>query len=195
MSNPGNPVIETALELQTFCKQQKWRFCFIGGIAVQRWSEPRFTNDADLTLVCDFGDEDRYLKPLLAHYKARRDNAEIFARANRVLLLLSSTDVPIDVALGATGFEQRTVERASLWKVTKNQSLLTCCAEDLLTHKAFASRTKDWLDVENILLRQRGKLNFDLVWRELHPLIELKEAPEIEDQLKKLIAKVDRISR
>ena len=65
MQNPVNPVIEAALELQAFCKQQKWRFCFIGGIAVQRWSEPRFTNDADLTLVCDFGDEDRFLTPLL----------------------------------------------------------------------------------------------------------------------------------
>ena len=45
-------------------------------------------------------------------------------------------------------------------------------------------------------MRQRGKLNFELIWRELRPLIELKEMPEmreIEDQLKKLIAKVDRI--
>lgn len=188
-----NPVIESALELQAFCKRQKWRFCFIGGIAVQRWSEPRFTNDADLTLVCDFGDEDRYLVPLLERYKARRENAEVFARANRVLLLLAPNDVPMDVALGSSGFEQRSVERASAWKVTSKQSLITCCAEDLVTHKAFASRTKDWLDVETILMRQRGKLNFDLIWRELRPLIELKEAPEIEQQLKTLIAKVARI--
>ena len=193
MQNPVNPVIEAALELQAFCKQQKWRFCFIGGIAVQRWSEPRFTNDADLTLVCDFGDEDRFLTPLLQRYKPRRDNAAAFARMNRVLLLLSDTDVPMDVALGATGFEQQTVKRASAWKVTDTQSLITCCAEDLIVHKAFAARTKDWLDVESILMRQRGKLNFELIWRELRPLIELKEMPEIEDQLKKLIAKVDHI--
>ena len=193
MQNPANPIIETAIKLQTFCQHQKWHFCFIGGIAVQRWSEPRFTNDADLTLVCDFGDEDRYLTPLLKRYKERRINAAAFARANRVLLLLSDTDVPIDIALGSTDFEQRTVERASAWKVTQNDSLVTCCAEDLLIHKAFAARPKDWLDVETILMRQRGKLNFDLVWRELHPLIELKEAPEIEDQLKALITKVGRI--
>lgn len=148
-----------------------------------------------MTLVRDIGDEARYLKPLLAHYKARRADAEIFARTNRVLLLRSPNTVPIDVALGATGFEERTVKRASSWKVTSRQSLLTGCAEDLLTHKAFASRAKDWLDVENILLCQRGKLDLELVWRELRLLIELKEAPGIEDQLKSLIAKVDRIGR
>jgi hypothetical protein len=32
-------VIAAAVELQNFCEQQGWRFCFIGGIAVQRWAE------------------------------------------------------------------------------------------------------------------------------------------------------------
>ena len=41
---------EFAAEVQHFVEEQKWRFCFIGGIAVQRWSEPRLTKDVDMTL-------------------------------------------------------------------------------------------------------------------------------------------------
>lgn len=30
-------------EIQSFCRDRGWRFCFIGGIALQRWGEPRLT--------------------------------------------------------------------------------------------------------------------------------------------------------
>lgn len=38
-------VLEAAIEIQSFCQRRKWRFCFIGGVAVQRWGEPRLTQD------------------------------------------------------------------------------------------------------------------------------------------------------
>ena len=41
----------TALEVQRLCKGQGWSFCIIGGVAVQRWGEPRLTRDGDLTLL------------------------------------------------------------------------------------------------------------------------------------------------
>ena len=46
-----NPILETALEVQLFCRSRRWRFCFIGAIAVQRWGEPRLTQDVDLTVL------------------------------------------------------------------------------------------------------------------------------------------------
>ena len=30
-------------EVQSFCRDREWRFCFIGGIALQRWGEPRLS--------------------------------------------------------------------------------------------------------------------------------------------------------
>jgi hypothetical protein len=189
-----NPVIEAALGLQAFCQQNTWRFCFIDGIAVQRWGEPRFTNDCDLTLKCDFGDEDRYLSALLARFRSRSQRAGEFAMTARVLLLLADNDVPMDVALGSTGFEQQTIKRASPWRVEDNRSLITCSAEDLIVHKAFADCPKDWGDIETVLIKQHGKLKFKQIWQELLPLVELKESPDIEDRLRKLIAKVDRLA-
>ena len=191
-----NPIYEAAHEVQSFCIVHGWKLCFIGGVAVQRWGEPRVTLDADLTLLTGFGDENSFITPLLEEFAARRPDADQFARANRVLLLTASNNIPIDIGLGALPFEENTIERASRFDVGKNRFLITCCAEDLVVHKAFANRINDWADLDRILMRQRGKLNFELIWRELRPLIELKEMPEmpeIEDQLKKLIAKVDRI--
>ena len=41
-------VLAAAGDVQRFCLQQRWQFCFIGGVAVQRWGEPRLTQDVDL---------------------------------------------------------------------------------------------------------------------------------------------------
>ena len=110
-----NAVIRAAADLQALCEAQQWRFCFIGGVAVQRWGEPRETVDVDAT-------------PFV---------------------------FPPDVALR------------------------TCSAEDLIVLKAFASRPKDWVDVDGMLIRQAGRLDWNYVRRQLTPLAELKEAREI----------------
>jgi len=33
-------VMAAAAEVETFCRGRGWRYCFIGGIAVQRWGMP-----------------------------------------------------------------------------------------------------------------------------------------------------------
>ena len=60
-----NALLKSAADLQALCDRQKWQMCFIGGVAVQRWGEPRFTKDADITLLTGFGTEERYVDALL----------------------------------------------------------------------------------------------------------------------------------
>lgn len=45
------PLLSAALEVTRFCTDQGWRFCFIGGVAVQRWGNPRFTADIDVDIA------------------------------------------------------------------------------------------------------------------------------------------------
>jgi hypothetical protein len=52
--------------------------------------------------------------------------------------------------------------------------------------KTFANRPKDWVDVEGVLGRQRGKLKWRYSWNQLRPLVELKQEPEILAGLKRL---------
>jgi hypothetical protein len=182
-----NPIYSAALEIQEFCRGRAWRFCFIGAVAVQRWGEPRLTEDADLTLLTGFGSEGPYVDALLAGFRARRPDARDFALQYRVLLLEASNGVPLDVSLGAMPFEERAVKRASEFDIGEGKSLLTCSAEDLIVYKAFAARDKDWLDIDGVAVRQAGRLRRDIIWRELNPLLELKESPETAARLRAVL--------
>ena len=89
------------------------QLCFIGGLAVQRWGEPRLTQDADVSVVTGFGNEQPYIDAVLASFEARRDDAADFARRYRVILVRASSGAPIDISLGAMPFEERAAGRAS----------------------------------------------------------------------------------
>ena len=185
-------VLVAAEEIQTFCQKHRWPFCFIGGVAVQRWGEPRLTQDVDLTLLTGFGNEESFIDMLLEAYTARRGDAREFALAHRVLLLSASGGIAVDLALGAFPFEERSIERASPWRWEENKSLVTCSSEDLVVHKTFAGRDLDWGDVERILVRQHGKLNLAQIRSELKPLLEIKGEPEALTKLEAMISKVNR---
>lgn len=184
-----NPIFSAALEVQNFCRGQRWRFCFIGAVAVQRWGEPRLTQDVDLTLLTGFGGEERFVDALLDHFAGRRPDVRDFALRHRVLLLESASGVPLDIALGAMPFEERAVSRASSFEIGGGEGLLTCSAEDLVVFKVFAGREKDWLDVEGIAVRQGDRLDEALVFGELAPLLELKGVPEAKERLRSLLHK------
>lgn len=181
-----NAIFAAALDLQEFCEKRAWRCCFIGGVAVQRWGEPRMTRDADLTLLAGFGTEEAFIDPLLVAFEGRRDDARTFALQHRVLLARHPNNTPFDIALGALPFEEDSVRRSSLWDIGEGK-LRTCSADDLVIHKVFAGRDQDWLDVRGILIRSGQILDFNLIDCELKTLLELKNALPNLDKLHQLI--------
>ena len=189
-------VMAAAAEVQTFCHGMAWRFCFIGGIAVQRWGTPRFTQDVDLTLLAGFGDEEKYVDAVLKRFAGRLRDARQFAIDRRVILARTASGIDLDIALGALPFEEASVTRATPWQVGDGIFLNTCSAEDLVIHKVFASRDRDWSDVESVLARQHGRLDLAHIRTELPPLLELKDDVESFAKLQRLIAAVEeRLSR
>ncbi len=178
-------VVRAAAALQAVCEAHAWRFCLIGGLALQRWGEPRETIDADLTLLTGFGNEASFIDILLQYFKPRIEHARQFALAKRVLLLCADSGVGLDIALGGLPFEESAVARSSLFTYPGDISLRTCSAEDLIVMKAFASRPRDWLDVEGIVIRQTGKLDWVYIESQLKPLTELKGEPQIIEELAK----------
>jgi hypothetical protein len=176
-------IFQAAADVQTLCQSQGWQFCFIGGLALQRWSEPRETVDVDVSLFTGFGDVERFNEVLLQYFEPRISDAAAFANERRVLLIRSSKGVGIDVSLAALPYEALVIQRASYFDYPPGIRLLTCSAEDLIVLKAFAGRGQDWVDVERIIVRQTGKLDWDYIHEQLRPLAELKDAPEIVDRL------------
>ena len=81
------------------------------------------------------------------------------ALRSRVVFLVTANGVNADVALGAIPFEADSVERSSAWELAAGTRLRTCSAEDLLVHKCFANRDRDWTDVEGGLASWNGHAN------------------------------------
>jgi hypothetical protein len=172
-----------ASDIQTEFQKKKWRFCFIGGIALQRWGEPRLTLDVDISLLTGFGNEKYFVDSLCRRFVSRIENADEFALRNRVLLLKSKENIPIDIVLAGLPFEERVIDRATDFSFLESAKLRTCSAEDLIVYKAFADRKRDWADIEGILLRQKNALDMQYIKEQLQPLAEIKKSPHILHQL------------
>jgi hypothetical protein len=170
-----NRLLAAALEIQGFCERESWRFCFIGGIAVQHWGEARLTRDADLTIFTGIGDESLYADKLLAQFASRVDDARDFALRQRVLLLQSASGIPLDISLGALPFEERAVTTASFEEVAPGVRLRLCSASALVIFKAFAGRAQDWLDIEGIAAKSAQRLDWGMIRSEAGALLDLKE--------------------
>ena len=150
---------------------------------MQRWGEPRETIDVDLTLLTGFGGEEAFVRKILERYDARIADAVDFALTRRVLLARPLWRRP-GYRAGRIALSR---SPRSHGPVCSPSSRKRCSAfvrlKILIVMKAFAARGKDWLDVEGIIVRQTGKLDWPYIRNQLHPLAELKEAPEIMAEL------------
>ena len=183
--------INAAIAAQELCRERGFPFAFIGGVAVQCWGEPRVTEDVELTLFCGFGNETPVIQAFLSRFAPRIPDAAEFAEERRVILLKTSEGIPIDVALAGFPFEESLCRRAVLREFLPGISLQVCQADDLVVLKAFAGRSKNWMDIENVLVRQGDRLDWDYILKELKPLVELKEAPEALVHLERLRRSVE----
>lgn len=97
MHDDINPAAEAAIELQSCLQREKFPFCFIGGLAVNRWGEPRYTQDADATVLTEFVHDERLVDCRLLYFPGRRPDVRDFALRARVLLLFASNGNTLDV--------------------------------------------------------------------------------------------------
>ena len=128
----SNSLWDACVDLQTFLERQNYQFCFIGGIAVQRWGEPRVTSDADVTIVVEFGAEKPVLQTILDRYQPRVADPISFAIQSCALLVENTSRIGIAIALGGLPFEQRMVDWSTLRNAAVANTIRSCSAEDLV---------------------------------------------------------------
>ncbi len=182
-----NPLLEAASEVGRFFEDHGWPYCVIGGLAVQNWGEPRTTLDADINLFTGLGGEETFVDVILEKFESRITGAREFALTRRVLLIRASNGKDVDISMGGLPFEAEMIERAVTVELCQGIRLPCCTAEDLVILKAFADRPRDWLDIQGIVTRQ-SRLDNQYVLAHLAMLCELKEAPEILEKTRRLLA-------
>lgn len=180
-------LIRAAREIQDKLEPTGYPFCFIGGLAVLQWGEPRLTRDLDLTVLAGWGKEETVIDTILSNIEPRMEDARTFALENRVLLLKTVAGIPVDLALGALPFEESATRRAHNISIS-NIPLRLCSAEDLVVMKAFANRPRDWSDVEGILLRRKGRLDTAYIRDQLAGLAPAKPDENILQRLEEMFA-------
>lgn len=178
-------LISAAARLQVSWKSMGFEFCFIGGLAVQHWGEPRLTNDVDATIWTEFGNERPVIQRLMEQLPGRIEHADQFALVNRVLLVQEASGVDVDISLAAFPYEQELIHR-SREQSFRGVGLVICGPSDLIILKAFANRPRDWQDIRGVMIRSGSQLDWQLIESELQVLAKLKEEPEILEQLHNL---------
>lgn len=181
------PLYAAAREIVSWLERHRMKTCIIGGLAVQRWGEPRLTRDVDLTVLTEPGREEELVDALLRRFRGRRPDARAFALRYRVVLLQTRRGVPLDLALGATGFEEASIARASRYGFEPDCELPTCSAEDLIVHKAVAGRPRDLDDLIGIVNRQYGKLDVAYVRRWLTAFSEVDGMPDVRQRFETIL--------
>ena len=174
-----NRQFEAAWRLHLFFTDRLIPYAIIGGVAVQRWGQPRFTRDVDVTILLPPGREEPALRDIVAEFPPRIANAVAFALEHRVLPIEVPGGSEADVSLGLPGYEEEVVVRAVPFELEPDRIVRLCSAEDLVIHKALAGRPQDQLDIEGILARQGKDLDVGYVRRWLGELARIADDPEL----------------
>lgn len=152
----------------------------IGGLAVSQLSRPRLTADID---VLTYLEEDDRIPELLesaseAGFSSRIQDAEAFARQNRILLLIhDQSRIPVDLSLGMLPFEREVIQRSRIIQAGDLQ-LPIPSVEDLIILKAVAHRSVDLLDIE-ALLKVHPKIDRKSIEAVVGEFAQALETPEI----------------
>ena len=181
-----NGLFTAAAEVCEFMQARGWEFCIIGGLAVQRWGEPRTTLDVDFTLLTGWGDESEFVEPLLKRFKARSPDAHAIASQYRVLLIRAANGYPVDISLGAVPFEEEVVQRATMVKFSEELTAPCCTPEDLVIMKAFAGRDQDWFDIKGVIRRQTS-LDAGRILDCLEQLVDHDDQPDTLPRVRQLL--------
>lgn len=168
-----------------FLEGRGYRYAAIGGIAAAQWGLLRFTYDVDLKVLVPDADYEAMRATLR---EAFPDRAREHVPENPLIVAVNVGGVVVDFLLALPGYEEQIIERAVRRNIGEFK-VWVCSAEDLIIQKVVAGRAKDWVDLESLLIAQRGKLDEAYIEDWLSQFAEALEKPEILDEYRRLLTK------
>lgn len=149
-------LIESFLLLNRFFQEHDIRYCLIGGIAAGFWSEPRYTQDMDFTVVT----EDKTILSLSKLLKKSGFQVKQQENSQCQIIQKGTLKFQADLILAETNYQDWVVARALEVNLFESKTYI-CRAEDLIILKLIAHRRQDLLDIENVLKKNKNSLDKD----------------------------------
>lgn len=168
-------------------EEHNYRYAVIGGIALSQWGVARYTYDVDLKVLVPDLDFDSARAILRAAFPLR---ARAQVPENPFIVAVDIDGVIVDFLLTVPGYEEQIIERA-IQRDLGGWSAWICSAEDLIIQKAVAGRSKDWPDIEALLIEQYGKLDREYIEDWLKQFAEALEKPELLKQYQHLVEQIE----
>ncbi len=142
---------ETLSFIDRFCKEHKFEYAVIGGVAVINYNSYRTTNDIDITIRVELDDLQKLGEVLISSFKPIFKNAIDFFEKNYVLpAVYENNGIRIDFTAAISGFDRAAIKRGKRTKLG-NTEFSVCSIEDLILYKLVASRYQDLSDIEQLL--------------------------------------------
>jgi len=182
------PLLEPLEALQRLLERFGDQGVIIGGIAASILGKARYTEDLDAMFLLSTQEIPRLLEMAKEEgIEPRIENAEQFARRNRVLLLKHiPTDTGIDISLGILPFEQEVVAHSVVYELDEALAVRLPKPEDLIILKAVAHRPKDWEDIR-ILVEKYPGLDQARIEQWVRAFADVLETPGMWEDLKALL--------
>jgi predicted nucleotidyltransferase len=178
-----NPRFDAAWEIHHYLTKHNLAYVIVGGIAVQKWGDQRFTRDVDLAISTPIEeDSEPIVRLITSHFHSRTSDPFEFARQTRMILITASNGVEVDISLALPGYEDQVFARAVGFELEPGKAVRLCSAEDLIIHKAIAGRPQDVSDIQGIVYRQGEKLDLDYIREWLAQFAEVLENPEVQSR-------------
>jgi len=173
-----------------FLDDHHYRYALIGGIALAQWGVVRATYDADLKVIAPDLDYAAIRESIRSAFPepARQELSR-----NPLIVAISVEDVIVDLLLALPGYEELIIERA-VQRDLGGWYAWICTAEDLIIQKVVASRDKDWLDVEALLVERRDKLEEAYIEGWLTQFAEVLGNPDLLSRYRRLLARARALS-
>jgi hypothetical protein len=183
-----NARFQAAWEIHQFLTKHGIAYAIIGGSALPRWGEPRFTKDVDLVAVTSLSEgAEPFLRLIQNQFRSRPHQIDplTLARVYRMILIEAANGCDVDISLAVTAHETEVMHRAVDYELEPGKLVRVCSAEDLIVYKCVAGRPQDMIDVSGIIIRQRDALDLSYIRKWLRFFANEKPDSEILDRFER----------
>ncbi|MGH7495995.1 MAG: hypothetical protein ACREOO_26885 [bacterium] len=175
--------------MHIYLAQKKIPYAIIGGVAVQKWGEPRATKDVDLTISIPIEKTEKFIANISRSFKGRASDLHAFARRTRVVPIYASNGCSVDISLALPGYEDAVMQRTQSFKLAPRKTVRVCSAEDLIIHKVVAGRPQDLIDLRNVIFRHGEALDHAYIRAWLKEFSLILETDEVLQRFERVWAK------